>query len=523
MNGTDFTENELRYLEFVRRLAETTPRRDVSFLSHPITTRKELLNTLLNIRNQYENEIHLASEMNFTNQKYLESGKRESYYSKHSFPFWKFKTEKEFSDKLLSFVNDYLPQIRIPFTVLEDEDSDVTATFLKHYKTSISLLLKGPPDANKHQIDEALAAQWIAAQKTPERRRLAKLLPGIPTYFIVSNPNKSNYYISLLVYHFWKQAGLSVDGFRVYLDQIAPGNYIDIDEMAYSGTQTTGTLAKMYSILIFKILKQIQEENKTIPSFVQSSNFFPHLLIEAKMAESNINYCIFRVFCSEQGKQELQKIPHAEYAKPLKLPANLIIGEIIKSPKTLFGEKNAARLSILFGVKPGFPAAPVYFDHKVANVPSTYLYPYSYGVVPNRQLLNNEGFWTEKEDERQTYKEAREAIKTNTNTLNLTFLPFLKSCSPGERMMPKNRKELLEYRPPGATGFVLSEPELPQEYRCPYAWYKRINYDTGTYNPLPLPIVPLPYGPTEENFVGGKRLTRKRALKRRGTSIKRMR
>ena len=590
MEDSNFTPNELAYIQMFEEYKSKFPLRDVTVFRQPITTREELLNTILY---RYENnyEYRLASYLRFTESKdKLAHGRRGDYYHAKSYPFHKFKREKDFSDLLCAAIVNYIPLLKIPNLDRSIPRTSIQDQFLRHYETSIQMLLKGPPHANEHVFDEEKKEQWIAAQKTNERKRLAKLLldntiyvshakllekiqqcvqkvkeklVDAPVTFIVGTSDKSNYYVSLLFYHYWKQAGLRLDYVKTHMDEFVYGNLIDIDEMAYSGTQTTGTLGKVYGMLIHTLHNQLIQLNaKTIrrnqnlvgrtksgesvkgafaynepvsgyylKSFAQTQNFLPVGLVETYLAMKGTNYIVLRIFCSEFGLEELTRMPPKDFFRRnrVKPPFYLIVGQRLSSPETLFGKENASKLSMLFGHDLGSPAAPVYFNHKIADLPSTYLFPLAYGVVPNKILMNPFETWamTKKElnERKNEFEKYIKNLQANPegNAETVEFIPFIRYCGQYERLMPKTRKNLLEYEPPGrGSGFHANNAELPQEYRCPYAWYKGINYDTATYTPPPLPNVPLPYGPTEENFMGGKRkwLTRKMRSKQRKTRSK---
>ena len=330
----DFTANEKAYIDTFYAIGATIPPREITIFRPPIETREDLLKTILWKRVNVSGFV-LASEAYFTHEKKTLYGKWAYLYDDGSFPFWTLKSEKEFSDALTFLINDYLPKLSISFDVPKTPATSINETFLRHYETSIELLLQGPPHANEHQIDDALAANWIKAQKTNERKRLAKLLiektiyishadllkqiqetiekvrsklvPGLPVIFLTGPKEKSNYYISLLFYHFWKKAGLSVDFFKVYLDKIVEGNIIDIDEMAYTGTQTTGTLSKVYERLAETMIQTLIKQNckdTVVKSFCESKSFFPLALFEKIMADHKVNYVLVRIFCSEDGEKE---------------------------------------------------------------------------------------------------------------------------------------------------------------------------------------------------------------------------
>jgi hypothetical protein len=535
----EFTEAEKAYLDLFQRLKEETNQKDVSVFNQPLTTRKELLDTIV-VKASVRPVFELVSDLGHRRLNPQE-------YNEESYPFYTLKEEAKFSDLLCSAIVTYFPSLTLPsFDSLQsppDKKSDIKAQFLRHYERSIPLLLKGPPHANEHQIDEVRKEQWIRAQKTEKRRDLARtllektlyishsdLLQKIkesvetvrttlregPVTFLVTTPDKSNYYIALLFYYYWNQAGLPLDNVKIYMDEVVPGNVIDIDEAAYSGTQSTGTLAKVYSIFVTRFKQQLDILNiPTLESYRKSSNFLPVALLEKYLSDNNVNYIVLRMFCSENGVKKLLKMPpdsaSISFFQPrhaVKPPFSLVIGQLLPSPETLFGKETATKIGLLFGNPDKTPASAAYFNHKVADMPSTYLYAYAYGVVPDKILVDPREDWGYNRDPLPEHYFTNLEANPAGNTNALEFLPFIRHCGKNERLMPRNRNHLF---PPENERFSINEKnkELSQDYRCPYAWYKLIDYETGTY-----PSVPLPYGPKEENFLGGKRKTRRHRWKR---------
>jgi len=162
----------------------------------------------------------------------------------------------------------------------------------------------------------------------------------------------------------------------------------------------------------------------------------------------------------------------------VKPPFDIIVGQHIPSIETLFGKDDAVKLGKLFG---SYPATAAYFNHKIANSPSTYLFPYATGVIPNRILFEEEEDIFPKGTNVSIPKEL--IVNPEGNSDQVEFLPFLRFCGKTERRMPSNRLNLLNYVTPGANRekYRASKEELPQEFRCPYAWYKNIDYDTGVH------------------------------------------
>jgi hypothetical protein len=519
---SDFTQSEQEYIDYCTKLQREIPVRDVSVFQQGISTRQELLETIL-CKFEGLPKYKLASEMNFTNPKIMLFGRMRQYYNPKSYPFWNLKTEKEFSDMLCAAINNYIPKLSLPEIFIDASTESIKEEFVKHYEASIELLLKGPPHANEHTIDMDRSEQWIKAQKTPERQRLANLLiektiyiphselltevqhcveqakqriTHGPIIFVVGSKGKSNYYVSLLFYHFWLQAGLAVDIVKTHMDSFVKGTILDIDEMAYSGTQTTGTLGKVYGNLITNLKQTLDQTNASLQRYAETMNFFPIPFIEHILYTNNVDYFVIRAFCSEMGKIELTKMPpKALYDRNrVKPPFSLIIGKIIPSIETLFGKNDAVKLGKLFG---SYPATATYFNHKIANSPSTYLFPYATGVIPNRILFD--------EEEGNIFPRGTNVsipkdliVNPEGNTNEVEFLPFLRFCGKTERRMPSNRSNLLNYVEPGENRekYRASKEELPQEFRCPYAWYKNIEYEQGVHK-------------------GGKRVTRKQSTRTR--------
>ena len=535
---SDFTEHERIYIENFNSMRDEIPVRDVSVFQQPLTTREELLNTIL-CKWEGTRQYRLANELRFTDptKKKMLFGKMRMYYHPSSFPFWECTSEKEFSDTLCYYLNDYmkvLPEyISIPFPDVQSKKRE----FLHHYDKSIELLLHGPPHANHHEIDSVLAEEWISAQKTPERKRLAKrlidntiyishsdLLSSIqdcvrkthakiqegPIVFCTGSKEKSNYYICLLFYHFWKEAGFQVDFVIESIQEIVQGNIIDIDDMAYSGSQTTRTLAFLYGKIIDEIRNSCKKQTRN--SIAKTPNFIPLSTIEYYLYRTNIHYFVVRMFCGEVGKRTLTTMPpEATIDNRAKLPFDLIIGREIPSPQTILGEEDFTKLALLFdyGYSKNNPSTIAYFNHKIADAPSTFLYALGYGIVPDKLFMEEESIQVQP-NKKEIVQKWKNEIQKESTTDDLDFIPFLRFCGKNGRQMPARKENLINYFPPGEKKHYRNIPKgFPQEYLCPLAFYKYIDYDTGTYHP------PTLEKNTKKNTGNtGKRKTRKVSVTR---------
>jgi len=146
----EFTEAEKAYLDLFQTLKDQTDRKDASVFNQDITTRKGLLDTIL-IQARERPVFELVTD--FLYRRHIPTE-----YNEGSYPFYSFKEEAKFSDLLCSAIVSYFPSLRLPtldsLQSPPDKKSDIKEKFLHHYEQSIQLLLKGPPHANEHQIDE---------------------------------------------------------------------------------------------------------------------------------------------------------------------------------------------------------------------------------------------------------------------------------------------------------------------------------------------------------------------------------
>lgn len=90
----------------------------------------------------------------------------------------------------------------------------------------------------------------------------------------------------------------------------------------------------------------------------------------------------------------------------------------------------------------------VYFDHKVADLVSTVVNAIGYGGVPTNMGDRGE-------------------------ICSSKFIRFIDNC---EETIPLDEGLKAEYD----IATSVSD-EFSEERRCPIAWYKKINYDTGVY------------------------------------------
>jgi hypothetical protein len=374
----------------------------------------------------------------------------------------------------------YLPTLTIPVSINASFPDKHVKEFLIHLKTNRDLLLQGPPHANEHTIDKERAAVWVTKQKTVERQHLAsillenlryiphselltalqicvqkakaQLIEG-PVIFIVGYPHKSNYYISLLFAHFWLAEGLPIDYVLHNFNDLDTlrGNYLDIDDMAYSGSQTETVLSMNFRQYCKTIQQKMKEILGSDPDYNMTYMFIPRYLVEDTLRRSGFRYILVRAFMSEHSFQYLTNETNNNWNAP-RFPFQVVTSEIIQYMPNV-EETIRKKIEYLFN-NPVY--STVYFDHKVADMPSTYLLPIALGIIPERMIYINHAI-----------EAINPSLVNNIQGDGIEFYPFLQHCST-DREFPKNRKNLFRN-------------EIQNSYRCPSAWYKKINYNSGTY------------------------------------------
>lgn len=504
----DFTEAETSYKELFEAVKKTLPPSYGSIFSIDISTKESLLQTLLHF---YTVHYHKSSTVTnagaFFNN--LPSDKIKFSLNNSGSKVLNLRSKKpsdknDLIDELFENIMKYLPALSFEPQVHNDflnspANKEFTKIFLKHLEINRSLLLDGPPNANEYGKDPEKGAIWIAAQKTPERQRLARLLyneiryishteflealqycvgeakkrlkPG-PVIFITGNPQKSNYYCSLLFAHYWLKEGLPIDcaisDFKNLQSTNLSGNFLDIDDMSYSGSQTETMLQRKFKMFANLFRNQLKDRLSSNEGFKNSYYVLPRHLIDQVLQINGFSYLVIRAFMTEKSFERLTEHDIT------KLPFDIITRERIAYMPSISPE-DQKKIQYLFNEE---VYSTVYFDHKVADFPSTYLLPIATGIVPEKMIYRN-----------LASNELNSSLFNNIEGEGVEFLPFLRHCSPSERKLPKNRKNIF------AT-------DMANEYRCPFAWYKKIDYESGTYTP--------------PSRTGGKRKTKKQKRKTKG-------
>ena len=400
---------------------------------------------------------------------------------------------------ILGLINnalDNLLLLEIRSSLISEKDN-IKDTVLRHLEASRSLLLEGPPGHNDFVPIPELVEEWINKQKSDERRRLARILSQkikyvshteflrkiqecvdktaeeyercarelptetLPVIFTNCFIDKSNYYATLLFLHYWLIKGMPFDYAIVSLASVdatsIKGFIIDVDDMAYSGSQTQQDLQDSHYFYRNTIVDNLSGDKilKTV---------FPLWFVDLYLARNHFHYTFVRPYISSYAMKDwLNKDQRVKM-----LPASIIYSEIVNTLEETVGKGDSIKIRQLFG--PHSKLA-IYFNHKIADNVSTMLYPISFGIIPHRPLLNA---FSENEEDFIIYNmnmnnSSANLKYTESNNNNVVeFLPFIKGC--------ENKSRVSNIKTTGN----LWKKRGNQTRRCPYAWYKKINYNRGT-------------------------------------------
>jgi hypothetical protein len=349
-----------------------------------------------------------------------------------------------------------------------EEAQTMSDDFFRHLEASGDLILAGPPQANEHYIDPVRAEKWVNSFPLEEQeiaRNLVKniryishqelivelkncMLQIIKTiddtktiWLCTSNStNKSDYYISLLFAKIWEEEGYPAISFACSYPVIPFDCYIiNVDDMMYSGSQTIDSYMDYTKTLIDPIIEKVFQ--KVVPELCLAngtinltSSFFREFVFDLL----GCHHYIVRPFCSRDALTEYKKC--SKYF----IPHVFICTEVIDNLKYLVGDDIEKYPDIFLLPDNITQSTAVYFDHKVADLGSTVLNAIGYGAVPSKC--------------------------------------FIRFISGYPETMPSDESLIGDYRETyDGEKVIKSHPEISETRRCPYAWYKKIDYETGTY------------------------------------------
>lgn len=335
--------------------------------------------------------------------------------------------------------------------------------------------------SGKHAIHPQKADEWVQAQKTPLKRKVAQHLLENTTYvpfhtyfngigklvrdhyptitrgartirLFVSRPKKSYYFSAVIALHFIRKYGFREPD--VFLHTIEASHFTDepiliFDDMAYSGSQMSDWLTRMYKGSIPNYRSWVDQDvllNAPKPNI--------HVLVYGVNSHSHRRLTqITNVYTTVRGKREMQT-----------LPSPFPVYYVKKFP--LLYEKDVSMyLLVNYFFSPylkGNPPLAVYFDHKIADDVSTYANVFMHGpVIPasyaasaealdrhvqeftdlfgeflsidNRTtetLLGSELAGTTIQDLRTVLESHRDQDPEDPTDTRIQFAPFVEGCFP---------------------------------------------------------------------------------------------
>lgn len=380
-----------------------------------------------------------------------------------------------------------------------------------------NILLNGPPGSNRHTINNDNAQLWIDSQTSTKRKiaaetiiktaryiphsefisKMEKLVTNVYKRVIKNKYNnnelilvsekktKSGFYCSMIFMFIVKNKIINrelipgteleyfypkdmIVGFNtrsvneIYLD--SPNNYVSVNDMDYTGNQFYNSLNT------FRSKVSLQLDNKNL--FIRAG-----------------------VFNTQISKNKLYKLKTEVPDLYGGIKFESIVIETIKtfaqSVKTQFKDdhwRERLSYSLVFFGSCDIGATPtvtnVYLDHKVADIPSSIALSYTFGIVPNVADYKDLGDYNFNCLNTQilTFNEYIKLITKEDNEdkdiIPLNVIPVVNGCS-------YRHINSFTRNPEVQNNSIMANELLHEEYenlRCPFAWYKKLDYETGLIN-----------------------------------------
>jgi hypothetical protein len=327
------------------------------------------------------------------------------------------------------------------------------AVFLKDYEENIQRILSMP--SGQHAPDPIKVEQWVEAQLSDRRKIAAKALadnivyiphqdliysistlvdkvygekeiPADNKIILFSGPRtKSNYFISLLFYHFIKIKGYPEPD--LFIQYLTPENrnhdgqkttVFYVDDMSYSGSQIIQYLSNIYKTV---------EVNSKEPSW-------------------DIRVCL--PFISENALNYLQNlnIPQGFGIINVKNPYPIYYIYSIPSLKKILG--NDLYMDCVIYFTPISHADTIcYFDHKIADALSTFLFVLLFGIIPPGKINWDILYHTESLKGKYAFGKYKnidgphkEEVYAEHINDKLNFIPLIKNCGHIKEFINRNLK-----------------------------------------------------------------------------------
>ena len=401
--------------------------------------------------------------------------------------------------------------------------ADHTARFLQDYEAQIQAILSMP--SGRHGVNPERLEEWIAAQQSAKRREIARALSqhiiyitheevidrcrDLVTQFYtnylpqqgIESPRialfthrrgKSGYMIALLFYYWAQQLGYPVP--TLMTNELYPHLLRDpkcviafVDDMSYSGSQLMQILSSFAILPAFyektgypklwvgfvAITEKAQQKVKTLQPFM-----------EAKASLTQVSHILAKN--PNIAKYNIREPPHRGrnmLHMPMQNPFTVYASRVIPSLRKQMGLENYVAALMFFNSEAA--DSIVYFDHKVADSPSTFMKVLVFGPVPAKNVDIN--FWIgDLELMSVTVKD--EGI--DGDSVVTQFKPFIDGC-PEFTEEQKALWGIVDYNE-FLTGLQMSDEPvvLPGTFenaalRCPQSWYKTMFNAEGGAGKVP--------------------------------------
>ncbi len=400
--------------------------------------------------------------------------------------------------------------------------------FRLDYETNIQTILTLP--SGQHPINPDKLNEWIMTQQSQTRRDAAAALSQHITYIthqevidrcrdlvtqfytnylpqqglqtptialFTHRRGKSGYMIALLFYYWVQQLGYQVPTIMIgelYPHLLKDPNCVTayVDDMSYSGSQLAQILSK-YAILpsfiektgypkvwvgFVAMTEKAQQMIQTIHPFEQ---IFASYNFAKNVVDKNPNIVQYNI---REPQYRGKTMKHMKMQNPF----TVYVSRMIPSLRKQMGDKMYVTASVFFN--PHEADCIVYFDHKIADSPSTFMKVLVFGPVPavdatfpSEQF--NDGAYSYWSSDRTLPDIPIHDSGKDGHTKITQFKPFIDGC-------PEFSEEIKSSwgKVPYAdflSGQKMSDVPLPvplstfddTDIRCPSSWYKRMFADAN--------------------------------------------
>jgi hypothetical protein len=423
--------------------------------------------------------------------------------------------------------------------------------FMRDYNEHNNTILAMP--SGNHRVNPERLEEWIESQQSQTRRDVARALSEHIVYIRhreviarcrdlvnqfytqylpaqgLENPTivlfthrrgKSGYMIALLFYYWAKRLRFRVPALMVnelYPHLIRDPNcvFAYVDDMSYSGSQLSQILAS-YAI-IPSYFERIPYPKFWIGFVAMTQHAQEHLTTIAPFRESHISRNQVKNIVDRNPniapqnirpvQNRIRGIEHIE----IRIPFTVYASRVIPSLRAQLGDEMFVAAHLFFNSEPA--DCIVYFDHKVADSPSTFMKVLVFGPVPAVDAIyaaDKFGKKNEAEDDSYNFwspdvalRDVRIYDRGKNGTSHVTqFKPFIDGCN------------------------VLDDATKEAWGRVPYAEF--LSGDRYTDGPWPVPLnsfdnvdIRCPRSWYKTMFVGGKRKNKTRRYKKSNRKTRR--